>query len=117
MIRPVFYLLFLAIAVFTTSVWADVIDVDNEKLEQLRAEGVVIVDVRRQDEWEHTGLIEGSHPLTFFDEKGRYDAKAWLSQLDMLVKPDQPVVLICARGVRSAKIADLLDKRLGYSQV
>lgn len=62
-------------------------------------------------------MVEGSHPLTFFDAKGRYDAKAWLGELDGLVRPDQAVVLICAHGVRSAKIAGLLDKRLGYTQV
>ncbi len=36
---------------------------------------------------------------------------------DKLIKPDQPVILICARGVRTSKIAELLDKRLGYTQV
>ena len=119
MIKPIIYLLVLATTLVSliNLAWADVIQVNNDELEKLRADGVAIIDVRRQDEWEHTGLIEGSHPLTFFDKKGRYDAEAWLTELDAIVKQDQPFVLICARGVRSAKIADLLDKRLGYSQV
>lgn len=117
MIRFVFYALFLVASLFVSRSYADVTEIDNDKLEQLRANGVAIVDVRRQDEWEHTGVIAGSHRFTFFDEKGRYDAKAWLEKLDAVVEPDQPVVLICARGVRSAKIADLLDKRLGYTHV
>lgn len=119
MIKPIIYLLVLATTLVSliNLAWADVIEVNNDELEKLRADGVAIIDVRRQDEWEYTGLIEGSHPLTFFDKKGRYDAEAWLTELDAIVKQNQPFVLICARGVRSAKIADFLDKRLGYSQV
>ena len=99
------------------AVMADITQVDNAALEALRAQGVAIIDVRRADEWEDTGVIEGSHLITFFDKNGGYDAQAWIEQLDAVVKPDQPVVLICRRGVRTAKIAGLLDKRLGYSAV
>jgi rhodanese-related sulfurtransferase len=98
-------------------VMADVTEVDNPSLESLQAQGVTIIDVRRPDEWSETGIVEGSHGITFFDAKGGYDANAWLTELSELVKPDEPFVLICARGVRSSKIAELLDKRLGYSAV
>jgi len=96
---------------------ADVIEIDNSALEKLRAGGVAIVDVRTRREWESTGVIEGSHTMTFFDAKGNYDVQAWLSRLNTIVKPDQPLVLICATGVRSASIADMLDGKLGYSRV
>lgn len=96
---------------------ADVTEVDNSSLQSLQAQGMTIIDVRRPDEWSDTGIIEGSHGITFFDAKGRYDVNAWISELSELVKPDEPFVLICARGVRSSKIAELLDKRLGYSAV
>lgn len=101
----------------SSPVFAEITQVDNNTLENLRAKGVAIIDVRRQDEWEATGLVEGSHPLTFFDAQGRYDANAWLEKLADIVKSDEPVVLICARGVRTSKIAALLDKRLGFTQV
>ncbi len=96
---------------------AEITQVSNESLQQLQESGVTIIDVRRQDEWEETGLVEGSHGITFFDHQGRYDVNAWLNDVSKLVKPDEPVVLICARGVRTSKIAELLDKRLGYTQV
>ena len=96
---------------------ADVTEVDNASLQSLQAQGVTIIDVRRPDEWTDTGIIEGSHGITFFDAQGRYDADAWLAELSELVKPDEPFILICARGVRSSKIAGFLDKRLGYSDV
>lgn len=96
---------------------ADITQLDNAALEELRAKGVAIIDVRRPDEWADTGVIEGSHPIMFFDKDGSYDAQAWIKQLDAIVKPDQPVVLICRSGVRSSKIAGFLDKRLGYTSV
>jgi len=73
--------------------------------------------VRRPDEWQASGLIEGSHPVMFFDKKGRYDVKTWLAEIDKLVERDEPIALICARGVRSSSIADLLDAKLGFTHV
>ena len=96
---------------------ADVTEVDNQSLEELIAAGVPVVDVRRLDEWQKTGVIEGSHTLTFFDRLGRYDAEKWLSELDKIVGKGEPVVLICHSGVRSKTISNLLDKRAGYTSV
>ncbi len=96
---------------------ADVEQVDNSSLEALIAEGVPVVDVRRIDEWQATGVIDGVHTLTFFDKEGRYDAEKWLAELDKIAPKGTPVVLICAAGVRSKSIAELLDKRLGYNGV
>lgn len=110
-------LLVLLMVVWPAWSFAEITQLDNVALQKLKDEGVVIIDVRRDDEWLQTGILEGSHGITFFDKKGRYDIDAWLSEVDKLIKPDQPVVLICARGVRTSKIAGLLDKRLGYTQV
>jgi len=108
---------FVICFVLVSTSFADVEEIDNSKLEALIAEGVAIVDVRRIDEWQANGLIEGVHTLTFFDKQGRYDAKKWLAALDEIAPKGTPVVLICEAGVRSKSIADLLDKRLGYTGV
>ena len=100
-----------------TNSFADITEVDNKALEALIAKGVPVVDVRRIDEWQSTGVIEGVHTLTFFDKQGRYDADKWLQALDKIAPKGTPVVLICEAGVRSKNIANLLDKRLGYSGV
>ncbi len=96
---------------------ADIKNIDEAELTRLIEQNVPIIDVRRQDEWERTGTIENSHLITFFDKNGRYDAKAWLTELNKLVSLDEPFVLICAAGVRSRNIAQLLDGRLGYTGV
>ena len=96
---------------------ADVIQVDSAGLERLRAEGVAVIDVRRAEEWRETGVIEGSHLLTFFDKKGRYDLGQWMPVLAAIAESDQPVALICRSGKRSGKVARLLDEQFGYRHV
>jgi len=44
---------------------AELINIDDEKLQALIEDGTPGVDVRRADEWRQTGVIEGSHLLTF----------------------------------------------------
>ncbi len=96
---------------------ADVIQVDSAGLERLRAEGVAVIDVRRAEEWRKTGVIEGSHLLTFYDKKGRYDLERWLPALAAIAESDQPVALICRSGKRSARVARMLDEQFGYGYV
>jgi hypothetical protein len=47
-----------------------VTDIGNDELEALLDNGVVIYDVRRPDEWRHTGVIQGSRRLSFVDGRG-----------------------------------------------
>lgn len=114
-LAPVLLPLMLGLSV--PVVRAEVTDVDRDALEALIDRGVPVIDVRREDEWRARGVIDGSHLLTFFDARGGYDADAWLDALAEIVAPDEPFVLVCAHGVRSKRIADLLDSRLGYAAV
>lgn len=97
--------------------FADVQHIDNEELERLLASGATLVDIRTEPEWKETGIVAGSHLLTFFDEKGRYDAAGWLAKLGSLAKPDQPVVVICRTGNRTRAVSDFLDRQAGYKKV
>ena len=96
---------------------AEVIDVDSAGLQRLRAEGVPVIDIRRSEEWSKTGVIEGSHLLTFFDATGRYDLGRWLPALAAIAESNQPVALICRSGKRSGRVARLLDEQFGYRHV
>ena len=98
-------------------VQAEVTEVDNRMLEALVASGVPVVDIRRPDEWRKTGVVEGSHLLTFFDREGRYDARAWMEALARIAGPDDPVILICEVGGRSGVITRMLDTRMNYTRV
>ncbi|MDA3903338.1 MAG: hypothetical protein PF441_07830 [Desulfuromusa sp.] len=60
----------------------------------LLQQGAAIVDVRRPEEWQLTGIVAGSHLLTFFDAQGVCQPDQWLRQLEQLVRIEQPLVLI-----------------------
>jgi len=44
--------------------------IKSADLPELLQRGASIVDVRRLEEWQLTGIVEGSQLLTFFDEQG-----------------------------------------------
>lgn len=99
------------------SVVAEVINIDNDKLQTLIKQGVPIIDIRTSEEWQTTGIIEGSHLLTFFDRNGRYDVANWTRSLEKIVQKNQPVILICRTGNRTTTVSHFMDKKLGYQTV
>lgn len=92
---------------------AEVVQVDNAALARMVDEGAVVVDIRTPAEWRATGVVEGSHLLTFFDAQGNHDAPAWLAALEKIAPDGQPVALICASGGRTAAISRFLDQQVG----
>ena len=44
---------------------------DNAALQQAQKNGVVVIDIRRPDEWASTGIIEGAETITAFLANGR----------------------------------------------
>ena len=108
--KPTILLAFI-VPFWITPAFADRIDIDNAKLQSLIDEGIPVVYVRRLDEWKATGVIDGSHLLTFFDKEGNYDSKKWLRELSQLINPDEPFVLICQAGGRSFNVSDWLGNK------
>ncbi|MBI3188017.1 MAG: sulfurtransferase [Gammaproteobacteria bacterium] len=90
-------------------------NVDNDGLKQLMAQGVPVYDVRRADEWHATGVVAGSHQLTFVDAQGRLNPE-FLPRFSAEVAKDAPVVLICRTGNRTDKLARELMS-LGYTRI
>lgn len=65
---------------------------------------ILIVDIRRPDEWERTGIAEHAVPIDMRDAE-------FVAKLSAARASDsQPVAVICARGVRSARMTRLLDE-------
>ncbi|WP_038059499.1 FKBP-type peptidyl-prolyl cis-trans isomerase [Thioalkalivibrio sp. ALJT] len=89
---------------------------DNEGLAEKVREGATIVDIRRPDEWAETGVIEGSHRITAFDESGELHPE-FGPQFTELVQPGDEVILICRVGNRTAALARALADGLGYDEV
>ena len=91
--------------------------IDNQTLKELMLQNVPVIDVRTTSEWEDTGVVEDSHLLMFYDEKGKYDLKKWLADVAAIAEKDQPVILICHSGSRSRQLAKYLTKVVGYKKV
>ena len=99
------------------SVRAQVVDIDSAGLERLMAEDVAVVDIRRPDEWRRTGVIEGSHLMTFFDARGNYDIEAWMSKLESVAIGNRKVAIVCHSGGRSRSVSRFLDSAAGYRRI
>ena len=91
-------------------------NLDNDGLDAMLKDNVPIFDIRRVEEWKQTGIVAGSQLLTFVDKQGRLN-QDFLQQFVADVGPNDPVILICRTGNRTATLARLLTEQLGYTQV
>jgi len=104
----------LLISLFSTLLFAELRHVDAS--EEVVKSGIKIIDIRTLPEWKETGLVENAIPITFFDEQGRYNAEAFIKELDKYVSKDKEFALICRTGNRTAAVSELLSKQ-GYKVV
>ena len=111
----IYLLCFLLILPLT--LLADVVDIDAHQLNEMMEQDVVIIDVRTPGEWQQTGIVEGSIPIMFFNERNQPLADEWLAQASEHVSKDKKLILICRTGNRSGVIANYLVKVQGYQDV
>ncbi|WP_226960515.1 rhodanese-like domain-containing protein [Sulfurimonas paralvinellae] len=78
---------------------------------------IPIIDVRTPREWQETGLLKGAVPIMFFDQRGNYDARKFLKELNKKVDTTKPFALICHTGSRTSMIAPWLSKEFGYKVI
>ena len=96
---------------------ADIVDIDNAELASLSASGILVIDIRTAPEWKETGIVPGSHLLTYFDERSNADPAAWLKKVKTFTKPGDPVVVICRSGNRTKAVSQFLSLQAGYVKV
>jgi len=75
----------------------------DEAHQQAIAGDIALIDIRRPDEWRATGIGVGAQPLDMRREDFVQVLRAMISN-DL----GTPVALICARGVRSARMSQRL---------
>lgn len=74
-----------------------------EALRAAEAGEILLIDIRRPDEWERTGVPKNALPLDMRKEE-------FLDELqNARVSLSQPVAVICARGIRSARLTRRLE--------
>lgn len=90
------------------------VDLTPKIVEKMINDNIVMIDVRREDEWNRTGVIKNAHLITFFDEYGEYDIEKWMEEFEKLVtSKNQTFVLICAHANRTRNIGNFLIEQ-GY---
>lgn len=75
----------------------------DEALRAAASGDILLVDIRRPDEWQRTGVAPNAVTIDMRDD-------AFLQQVQAArSSPTQPIALICARGVRSARVTQWLN--------
>ncbi len=89
--------------------------IDQPPSRALLEKHIPIVDIRTPGEWKETGLLEGSIPIMFFDERGGYNVDRFVFELNNRVDTKKPFALICRTGSRTSMLAPFLSKTFGYT--
>lgn len=94
------------------------IDLPPKSVEFMVKDNVVMIDIRRPEEWEATGIVKNSYLMTFFDMFGNVDVPTWMKEFQKIVtSKDQTFVLICAHANRTRVLGDYLISEHGYKNV
>jgi len=92
----------------------ELVDLQPKIVEKMIDDNIVMIDVRREDEWERTGIIKNSIKMKFFDEFGNHKVEEWMNQFQKIVtSKEQTSVLICAHANRTRTIGNFLIEQ-GY---
>lgn len=108
-----FSLLLLPLQVFATTPYTNI---DSLELKNLQAQGIPVYDIRRAEEWSQTGVLAGSHKLTFVDATGKL-MPDFVDKFTKAVGKNEPVILICRTGNRTEVLSRALIQQLGYARV
>ena len=92
-------------------------DATAADLKAAQKNGVVVIDIRRAEEWAETGIIEGAHTITAFTQSGQLHPEFQTKFTAIVPTPDTPVMLYCRTGNRTGIIGNALVSQLGYSDV
>ncbi len=98
---------------FTTLVFAKVTNIPAT-IGFINSTKMKIIDIRTKDEWQEIGVIKGSYPITFFDERYGYDKKSFLKELNKVVDKNEKFAIISNSGSRSKLVANFLGVKNSY---
>ena len=88
-----------------------------EDLLSSQANGVLVIDIRPEDEWRDTGIIEGAKTVTAFQKNGQIHPDFQQKLFSLALSKSTPILLYCRSGNRSNAIGNALISQLGFSQV
>ncbi len=87
-------------ALAQTPIWSA-----EETLSAVQNDEVLLLDIRRPNEWEKTGLAEGALPVSMHDPEFGKNLQAILTKFS-----GKPIAMICATGGRTEYVTGILAK-------
>jgi len=107
----------LATLLLSMSLFADFKTIDVKEFKKLQKEGLPVIDIRTEGEWNTTGIIEGAHKITFFSEQGQALLADWFFEVGHLVKDKkEPFIIYCAHASRTESLGQGLIQ-MGFENV
>tara|TARA_B110000977_G_C10725228_1_gene356824 strand:- start:57 stop:506 length:450 start_codon:yes stop_codon:yes gene_type:complete len=88
-----------------------------EDLLNFQANGLLVIDIRHEDEWRDTGIIEGAKTLTAFKKNGQIHPDFQQKLFSLVPSKSTPILLYCRSGNRTNAIGNALITQLDFSQV
>jgi len=105
------------LTVLSVTLFADFKSIDATEFEKLQKEGLTVIDIRTEQEWKETGIIEGAKKITFFNERGQPLLADWFFDVGHLLKDKKtPFIIYCAHASRSKYLGKNLVK-MGFENV
>ena len=91
-------------------------DLSPTELITYQSNGVVIVDIRRNEEWKETGIINGAKTITAFTKAGSLHPDVQADFTKLVSDPDTPFVLYCRSGRRTGILRSGLETSMGFNK-
>ena len=79
--------------------------------------GGVVIDIRREEEWKETGVLEGSHKITAFTKDGKIHPEFPKKFFDLITDIDTSILLYCRTGNRTGVLGKALIDQIGQTNV
>ena len=96
---------------------ATLAEANPDGLLEAQKKGVIIIDIRREDEWAATGIIEGVETITAFTQDGQIHPEFQERFMAVVETPETPIMLVCRSGNRTGNLGNALISQLGFSNV
>ncbi len=92
-------------------------DGTSDDLKAALKNGVTVIDIRREDEWASTGVIEGANLITAFTEQGQLHPEFQQKFAQLVPDRNEPIFLYCRTGNRTNMLGQALINELEFTNV
>ena len=107
---------FLAPVVWARETQSMEYDLSSSEVMAQQSNGVVIVDIRRHEEWTDTGIINGAKTITAFTKAGSLHPDFQVKFASLVPNPDTPFILYYRSGRRTGILRDALESSMGFTK-